>query len=317
MQTAERKNQTSIAGFILLGFSDHPQLQVLIITLVFLIFLSALLGNGTFLTLMCADPRLHRPMYFFLSNLSCLDICYTLTTLPRILGSLFMRDKSISFLACVAQLFLFMSFTIAEFVLLAVMAYDRYVAICNPFHYALIMSNRVCTVLAASSWIIGFLGSSLVTDLIAQSSFCGSNEINHFFCDLTAMIKLICGDIHSLEVVISTEGVFLGINIFLLTLISYTCIISSILKIPSMEGKRKAFSTCSSHLIVVVLFYGTVIFYYMRPQSMYSPEQDKLFSLLYTGLVPMLNPMIYSLRNKEINNALRKVRTRNKCFQLS
>ncbi|XP_029435706.1 olfactory receptor 5V1-like [Rhinatrema bivittatum] len=312
MQTKERRNQTSIAGFILLGFSDHPQLQVLIITLVFLIFLSALLGNVTFLTLMCADPRLHRPMYFFLSNLSCLDICYTLTTLPRMLGSLFMRDKSISFLACVVQLFLFMSFTVAEFVLLAVMAYDRYVAICNPFHYALIMSNRVCTLLAVSSWIIGFLGSAPLTGLTAQSSFCGSNEINHFFCDLTAMIKLTCGDIHSLEVTIFTEGVFLGINIFLLTLISYICIISTILKIHSTEGRRKTFSTCSSHLTVVILFYGILIFYYIRPQSMYLPDQDKLLSLLYTALIPMINPMIYSLRNKEIKNALRKIIARNK-----
>ncbi|XP_029435708.1 olfactory receptor 5V1-like [Rhinatrema bivittatum] len=311
MQPAGRGNQTSAAGFILLGFSDHPQLQVLIIAMVFLIFPSSLLGNGTFLTLMCADPRLHRPMYFFLSNLSCLDIFFTLNTLPRMLGSFFMRDKSISFLACMAQLYLFMSFTSAEFVLLAVMAYDRYVAICDPFHYTLIMNNRLCAWLAASSWIIGFLGSAPVTDLTAHTSFCGSNEINHFFCDLTAMIKLTCGSIHSLETAIVIEGILLGINVFLLTLMSYICIISTILKIRSIEGRRKAFSTCSSHLMVVILFYGSIIFYYIRPQSMYLPNQDKFFSLLYTALIPMLNPMIYSLRNKEIINAMRKVITRN------
>ncbi|XP_029437230.1 olfactory receptor 1019-like [Rhinatrema bivittatum] len=302
------RNQTSVAEFILLGFSDHPLLQGLICGTVLLIYPISMLGNLGFLMLMCADPHLHKPMYFFLSHLSILDILCTSVTLPKMLASFILQSNSISFHACMTQLYLFLFFTATELFLLSTMAYDRYVAICNPLRYSLIMKKSVCVLLATGSWVISFLDMLPVIDIISQMSYCNSNEINHFFCDIIALMKLSCSDTDSLETLIFAEGFLVGFIPFLLTLISYIFIISAILRIRCTEGRHKAFSTCASHLTSVILFYWTIFCIYMRPSSMYSPAQDKFFSLLYTALLPMLNPIIYSLRNREIKNTLRKIR---------
>ncbi|XP_029437232.1 olfactory receptor 1F1-like [Rhinatrema bivittatum] len=301
------RNQTSVTEFILLGFSDHPLLQGLICGTVLLIYLSSVLGNFVFLILMYIDPRLHKPMYFFLSHLSFLDICSPSITLPKMLANFFIHSKSITYHTCMTQVYFFVGFTSTESNLLAIMAYDRYVAICDPLHYTLTMKKTICSLLATTSWTLGFLAILPYPWMLSQISFCMANEINHFFCDLTALIKLSCSDTHNLEIVILFEGSTLGFIPFLLTLISYIFIISSILRIRCTEGRRKAFSTCASHLTSVILFYWTLFCVYLRPSSMYSPAQDKLFSLLYTALIPMLNPIIYSLRNKDVRNSIKKI----------
>ncbi|XP_029435934.1 olfactory receptor 2AP1-like [Rhinatrema bivittatum] len=300
-------NQTLVTEFILLGFSDLPHLQFLLSLTVFLFFLISVLGNVIFLMLVCVDSHLQKPMYFFLSNLSFLDICNTSITLSTVLDSLFTGNNCVAFPFCITQTYCFLSLVSTEFFLLTAMAYDRYVAICAPLHYAFIMNKRICILLAIISWILGFLDIIPQTVLISQFFFCETNEINHFFCDYTALMKLSCSDPQTIEIVIFTEGVVVGLIPFVLTLTSYIYIISTILKIQSVEGRHKAFSTCSSHLTVVILFYGTILCVYVRPSSMYSPGQDKLFSLLYTALIPMLNPIIYSLRNQDVKNALRKI----------
>ncbi|XP_029435710.1 olfactory receptor 5V1-like [Rhinatrema bivittatum] len=303
-------NGTSIKEFTLLGFSDNRHLQFLISLIVLLMFLIAMLGNLIFLTLICTNSHLQKPMYFFLSNLSFLDICITSVSLSTMLDHLITGNTLISFSTCIAQLYFFISFTSTEFFLLTAMAYDRYLAICHPLHYMLAMNKRVCALLAAVSWTLGFLDMIPQAVLTSHFSFCESNEINHFFCDLTALMKLSCSDTSSIEMVIFTEGVFVGLIPFLSTLTSYIYIISTILKIHSTEGRLKVFSTCSSHLMVVLLFYGTTICIYVRPTSMYSLDENKMFSLLYTALIPMLNPIIYSLRNQEVKGALKKVKCR-------
>nr|XP_033779204.1 olfactory receptor 1F1-like [Geotrypetes seraphini] len=299
-----RGNKTE---FTLLGFSDYPHLQFYISVAIFLTFLISVLGNCLFLILMCSDAHLQKPMYFFLSNLSVLDTCNTLVTLSSMLDNFLTGNSSISFSECMTQLYFFMAFTSTEFFLLSVMAYDRYVAICNPLRYTVIMSKRVCALLAAASWITGFLDMVPVSIMMSQFSFCDASIINHFFCDLTALLKLSCSDNHNIQTVLFVDGSTVGLIPFLSTLASYIYIISTILKIHSSEGRRKAFSTCSSHLTVVLLFYATTICVYMRPTSMYSPNQDKVFALLYTALIPMLNPIIYSLRNQEVKNAMKKI----------
>nr|XP_033780489.1 olfactory receptor 1044-like [Geotrypetes seraphini] len=255
-------------------------------------------------------------MYFFLSNLSILDICSTSIILLKMLDSYFTQNKSISFHACMTQLYFFMYFTGIEYLLLTDMAYDRYVAICNPLRYSLIMKKNICVLLAASSWITSFLVVFPVANMVSQLSYCRSNEINHFFCDPSALLKLSCSDIHRLEIWIFVDGFFAGFIPFLLILTSYIFIISSILRIQGTEGRHKAFSTCASHLTSVLLFCGTVMCMYMKPTSMYSPAQDKIFSLLYTAIIPTLNPIIYSLRNREIKNSLRKIRYKRKNSEL-
>ncbi|XP_030050895.1 olfactory receptor 1020-like [Microcaecilia unicolor] len=215
-------------------------------------------------------------------------------------------DTQISFCLCMAQLYFFLSFTGIEIFLLAAMAYDRYVAICNPLRYLLIMNRRACILLTSTSWILGFMNVISHTFLTSQLSFCRGNEIDHFFCELTVLMKLSCSDISNIEIILFSQGVFVSFIPFGLTLTSYLYIISNILKFNSAKGRHKAFSTCSSHLTTVTLFYGILIFVYLRPTSIHSPGQDKVFSLLYTALIPMLNPFIYSLRNEDVKRALLK-----------
>ncbi|XP_030050875.1 olfactory receptor 2AP1-like [Microcaecilia unicolor] len=306
VESIGKENKTSITEFILLGFSDIPHLQLLISVTVFLIFMISVLGNFMFLILVSTDPHLQKPMYFFLSNLSFLDICNTSVSLSTLLHSLLTGKTLISFSLCLTQLYFFISFLGIEIFLLTAMAYDRYVAICNPLRYVLIMNKRICVLLSSVSWIIGFMDVIPHIFLTSQFSFCRGNEINHFFCDFSVLLKLSCSDMSYIETVVFTEGVFVSFIPFGLTLTSYICIISSILKMCSAKGRYKAFSTCSSHLTIVILFYGTLICVYIRPSSTYAPDQDKFFSLLFTALIPMLNPIIYSLRNEEVKRALRK-----------
>ncbi|XP_030050874.1 olfactory receptor 5V1-like [Microcaecilia unicolor] len=298
-----KENKTSVTEFILVGFSDHPDLQLLISVTVVLIFLMSVLGNLMFLMLVSADPHLQKPMYFFLSNLSSLDICNTTISLSTLLHSLLTGNTLISFNLCIVQSYFFLCGIGTEVFLLTAMAYDRYVAICDPLCYVLIMNKRACALLATTSWILGFLVTIPHIVFMSQFSFCESNVINHFFCDIAALMILTCSDLLKIELMIFIEGMLVFITSFGFTLASYISIISTILKIHSAKGRYKAFSTCSSHLTIVTLFYGSLLCVYMRPISTYSSDQGKLFSLMYTTLIPMLNPIIYSLRNEEVKKA--------------
>ncbi|XP_029437124.1 olfactory receptor 5B21-like [Rhinatrema bivittatum] len=300
-------NMTMVTEFIMLGLSDNPKLQVPLFLVFLLIYLITLLGNLVIITVTCADPRLHTPMYFFLSNLSLIDICCTSNIIPNLLGIIISRDKTISYTGCIMQLHFLIVFASTECLLLTAMAYDRYIAVCNPLRYSLIMNQRVCVLLAAASWILSFLPSETITASVTRLSFCASNVINHFFCDLMPLLKLSCSDTVTIQSIVFVVGAFMIVPAFFVTLTSYTFIISTILRIRSAEGKRKAFSTCSSHLTVVSIYYLSMFCMYMRPTSTYSQEQGKILSVLYTAVTPMLNPLIYSLRNKEVKNALRKV----------
>ncbi|XP_030042665.1 olfactory receptor 1009-like [Microcaecilia unicolor] len=302
----QRDNQTQVTEFIILGFSDYPNLQILLFMVFLCIYLVTLMGNLTILTLMCIDSRLHTPMYFFLCNLGILDVCLTSCTLPKMLSIFLINNKGISFLGCMTQLYLLMSFTGVEFYLLTAMAFDRYVAICNPLRYSVIMNKRLCALLSVISWVIGFLDVLPHCLSIAYISFCGHNVINHLFCDFQTILKLSCSD--TSVIILLTNTLDLGLALLCLGLIltSYSQIISSILKTQSMKGRYKVFSTCSSHLTVVSIYSGAVFFVYMRPMSKSVRSFDKLFDTFYNTLIPMLNPIIYSLRNKDIKAALKK-----------
>ncbi|XP_069505911.1 olfactory receptor 5AR1-like [Ambystoma mexicanum] len=303
----EKQNQTSIMEFIIVGFLVAPELQPLLFSSFLLIYLVTICGNLVIIVTVTLDRHLKTPMYFFLQNLSFLDIFCMSVTFPKLMASFLDERRSISFNGCMTQIYFFLSFTSTEFYLLAAMAYDRYVAICHPLRYTSIMNKRSCLLLVALSWLPGFLDTVPHAVMASRLTFCGSNEIHHFFCDLTALMTLSCSDTHTLESLIYVEGIFAGLIPFSLTITSYVYIISVILKIRSAEGRRKAFSTCTSHLTVVTLFYGTVICMYVRPASSYSLDQGKILAILYTTLIPMFNPLIYSLRNKEMKGAFTRL----------
>ncbi|XP_030042660.1 olfactory receptor 5A2-like [Microcaecilia unicolor] len=292
--------------FIILGFSDYPNLQVLLFMVFLSIYLVTLMGNLTILTLMCVDSRLHTPMYFFLCNLGILDVCFSSCTIPKMLSIFLMDNKRISFVGCMTQLYLLMSFSSVEFFLLTAMAFDRYVAICNPLRYSVIMSKRVCALLSASSWVIGFLDALPHSVSISYSSFCGHNMIDHLFCDFQTMVQLSCSDTFAIKLLMNTLNLFLALVSLFLILTSYSYIISSILKMQSVKGRYKVFSTCSSHLTVVSLYSGVTVFVYLTPISESAKSVHKLLDASYSTLIPMLNPIIYSLRNKDIKAALKK-----------
>ncbi|XP_065270042.1 olfactory receptor 11A1-like [Emys orbicularis] len=304
------ENQTSIAEFILLGFGDLPQLKTLLFLLFLVIYIVTVAGNILIVALVVTDRQLHTPMYFFLGNLSCLETCYTSTILPRVLGSLLTGDRTISVRDCIIQFYIFGSLAATECCLLSVMSYDRYLAICKPLHYAALTNGRFCTKLVAGSWIGGFMSVAIIIFMISQLTFCGPNEIDHFFCDLSPIIKLSCSDICVLEVTAVIFSSMFTLPPFALTLASYVHIISTILRIPSTTGRQKAFSTCSSHLIVVTIFYGTLVIVYMLPKTDTLRSLNKVFSVFYTVLTPIVNPLIYSLRNKEVKEALRKAHSK-------
>ncbi|XP_069068347.1 olfactory receptor 1F1-like [Pleurodeles waltl] len=300
----ELNNQT--LEFILLGFTDQPQKSIGMFLLFLVIYIITLIGNIFIIVVIRWEPELDTPMYFFISNLSFVDICFTTVTVPRLLANLLMEVRSISFTDCFSQMFFFGVLGITDDLILAVMAYDRWVAICKPLYYTKMMNPRLCKILVAASWFTSSLHSLLHTITISKLSFCANNHIHHFLCDMTALLKLSCSDTSTNELIIFTEGTLIIMGPFLFILVSYILIIFSILKIHSGKGRWRAFSTCSSHLTVVSFFYCTAIFIYFRPTLSYSLQSDGIVSAVYSVITPMLNPFIYSFRNKEVKEALRK-----------
>ncbi|XP_001373950.4 olfactory receptor 10AG1-like [Monodelphis domestica] len=303
----EDRNITDVKEFILLGFSDIPNLQGLLFGIFLVIYLGIIIGNILIIIITKADPVLQTPMYYFLGNFSFLEICYTSVTLPRMLMNLLIQKRNISFLACAAQLCLILGLGGSECFLLAAMAYDRYVAICKPLYYLFIMNHKICVQLVIGSWIIGTPVVLGQTYQIFSLPFCGPTKLNHIFCDIYPILQVACGDTSLSEIFIYADVVLFGIVPFLLICWSYVRIIATILKLPSAIGKSKAFSTCSSHLMVVGLFFGSGIIVYLQPKSSHSSGRDKILSLFYTTLTPLCNPMIYSLRNKDFIVTIRKL----------
>ncbi|XP_038603690.1 olfactory receptor 1019-like [Tachyglossus aculeatus] len=300
-------NESRVNGFLLLGIARDPVEQKLLFGLFLLVYMVTLVGNLGLICLIRMMPHLHTPMYFFLSNLSFLDSCYSSVTLPKMLADFLSEQKAISFSGCVVQLTLFIVFATAELYLLASMAYDRYVAICSPLLYPVLMSTRVCVSLVALSFVAGIINSLTVVSSIFQLSFCKSKTVNSFFCDIPPLLALSCSDTRTCEILVFALAGFIQLSSLLIVLISYIFIIITILKIRSPDGKLKSFSTCASHLAVVSLFYGTLIFMYLRPTSSYSLDQVRVVSVFYTTVIPMLNPIIYSLRNREVKEAVKRL----------
>lgn len=302
----DTNKQTNITEFILIGFRDLQEFQVFLFLCFLFMYMATLSGNILMVILVVVDKHLHIPMYFFLGNFSCLEIFYSSTILPKTLVSLLTGEKIISFNFCFMQHYFFASLGATECYLLSVMSYDRYLAICWPLHYMNYMNGKFCILLVGCSFVSGFLGISITTILVARLSFCGPNEINHFFCDVFPLIDLSCNDTHLLRIVIYLVASVFTLPPFLLTLISYVCIIRTIMRIPSTHGRQKAFSTCSSHLVVVTIFYGTITIVYILPNTDTLRDFNKVLSVFYAILTPMINPLVYSLRNKEVHKALRR-----------
>ncbi|GAB5583145.1 olfactory receptor 1F1-like [Prionailurus iriomotensis] len=300
-------NQSSVSEFLLLGLSRQPQQQQALFVLFLSMYLATVLGNLLILLAISVDPRLHIPMYFLLSHLSFVDICFSTTTVPKMLANHILGTQAISFSGCLTQMYFVFMFVDMDNFLLAVMAYDRFVAICHPLHYSTKMTHQLCALLVAGSWVIANLNVLLHTLLMARLSFCADNAIPHFFCDVTPLLKLSCSDTHLNEVMILTEGSLIMISPFICILASYVHITRAVLRVPSTKGRWKAFSTCGSHLAVVSLFYGTIIAVYFNPLSSHSSEKDTAATVMYTVVTPMLNPFIYSLRNRDLKRALGKV----------
>ncbi|KAL2771497.1 olfactory receptor 10K1 [Daubentonia madagascariensis] len=303
----ERVNETVVREFVFLGFSSLARLQQLLFIVFLLLYLFTLGTNAIIISTIVLDRALHTPMYFFLSVLSCSETCYTFVIVPKMLIDLLAQKKTISFLGCAIQMFSFLFLGCSHSLLLAAMGYDRYVAICNPLHYMVLMGHRVCLGLVSAACAGGFTVSLVTTSLVFHLPFHSSNQLHHFFCDISPVLKLASHHSRLSQLVIFMLGVFVLVIPLLLILVSYIRIISAILKIPSSVGRYKTFSTCASHLIVVTLHYGCASFIYLRPKSNYSSSQDTLISVSYTILTPLFNPMIYSLRNKEFKSALRRV----------
>ncbi|XP_066476684.1 olfactory receptor 5T7-like [Tiliqua scincoides] len=301
-------NGSSGTDFILLGFTDQWELQVLCFVLFLFIYCFTVAGNLGMIVIIRMDFRLHTPMYFFLSHLSLLDMCYSTTIVPKTLLNFLTGSKSISFLGCTIQLFSFSTCATTECYLLAAMAYDRYVAVCKPLLYTVVMSQKICVGLMTGAYLAGVVSSATHAISIFQLPFCRSRRINHFFCDGPPLLTLACSDTHFNEMLLFAV---VGFNIITTTVIivaSYLSVLATVLSIRTNEGRHKAFSTCASHLASVMLFYGSTLFMYSRPSSSYSPDQDKVVSVLYSVTIPMLNPLIYTMRNKEVKDALRKAR---------
>ena len=300
-------NQTVVSEFLLLGLPIGPDQQDLCYALFLAMYVTTFVGNLLIMFLIRLDPHLHTPMYLFLSNLSFSDLCFSSVTMPKLLQDMQSQDPSLSYAGCLTQMYFFLLFADLESFLLVAMAYDRYVAICFPLHYTTVMNPRLCLALLVLSWVLTIFISLLHTLLMARLSFCADNVISHFFCDMSALLKLACSDIQINETMIFILGGLVIIVPFLLIFSSYARIVSSTLKVRSARGIRKAFSTCGSHLSVVSLFYGTIIGLYLCPSANNSTIKETVMAVMYTVVTPMLNPFIYSLRNSDINRALRRI----------
>ncbi|XP_012509777.1 PREDICTED: olfactory receptor 502-like [Propithecus coquereli] len=299
-------NHTAVTGFILLGLTDDPVLRVILFMIILCIYLVTISGNLSTIILIRISSQLHHPMYFFLSHLASADIGFSSTVTPNVLVNFLVERNTISYLRCVTQLGSTAFFGTVECFLLAVMAYDRFVAICNPLVYSTKMSTQVCVQLLVVAYIGGFLNASSFIFSFFSLSFCGPNQVNHFFCDFAPLIELSCFDTSVPAAVPSFSAGLVILVTVLVIAVSYIYILITILKTHSTEGRHKAFSTCTSHLTVVTLFYGTITFIYVMPKSSYSTDQNKVVSVFYTVVIPMLNPLIYSLRNKKIKGALKR-----------
>ncbi|XP_004611653.2 olfactory receptor 1019-like [Sorex araneus] len=300
-------NGSAVTAFVLKGFSDDPRLRLASAACFLPIYLFALLGNASVIAAVSRDSRLHTPMYFFLKNLSFLDMCYTSVTLPRAIASGLSGSERISFAECMAQLFLFVTLCASECFLLTAMAYDRCVAIQRPLHYGVLMGRRRCVLLVLVAWLAGVLYAAFHTNNTFSLPFCGPNIIEHFFCDIPPIMRLSCTDYHTHEVLGYILSICIILSAFALTVLSYVLILSTIARMPSAGGRQKAFSTCSSHLATVLLFYVTGSFAYLSPTAQYSPTQGRLVSVFYSVLTPSLNPIVYCLRNRDMQAALRKL----------
>ncbi|NXT52558.1 O1052 protein, partial [Pluvianellus socialis] len=305
-------NHSTVTYFILLGLTNRPELQPLLFVMILLIYIITLVGNLGMISLITIDFQLQTPMYFFLINLSVVDLCYSSVFAPRMLVNFLVENRTISYSACVAQHFSFVVFVTTEGFLLAAMAYDRYVAICSPLLYTTLMPRKVCIWLVAGSYLGGLFNSLVHTCGLLTLSFCGPNTINHYFCDTNPLLQLTCSDKRTNEVLLVTLSGLIAMSTLLFVIVSYLYILISM---PSMSSasRHKAFSTCASHLTAVTLFYGPVSLSHVQPSSKYSLQQEKISAVFYTLGVPMLNPLIYSLRNKEVKNALRRLMERKKC----
>ncbi|XP_069890143.1 olfactory receptor 2G2-like [Dipodomys merriami] len=300
-------NDSDLPGFILVGFSDRPQLELILFGVILFLYLMTLLGNTTIILVSLVDSKLHTPMYFFLSHLSFLDLCFTSSIIPQLLVNLRGSDKSITYGGCVVQLYVSLALGSTECVLLAVMSYDRYVAVCRPLHYAFAMHPQLCMMLASMAWLSGVATTLVQSTLTMQLPFCGHRRVDHFFCEVPVLIKLACVDTTFNQAELFVASVLFLVLPLSLILVSYGYITQAVLRIKSATGRQKAFGTCSSHLLVVTIFYGTIIFMYLQPAKSRSKDQGKFVSLFYTVVTPMLNPLIYTLRNKEVKAALKKI----------
>ncbi|XP_012506952.1 PREDICTED: olfactory receptor 6C1 [Propithecus coquereli] len=301
------RNHTEIAEFLLLGLSDDPNLQVAIFVFLLITYLLSITGNLTIITLTLLDSHLQTPMYFFLRNFSFLEVSFTTVSIPKFLGTIISGDKTISFNNCIAQLFFFILLGVTEFYLLAAMSYDRYVAICKPLHYTVIMNRRVCTLLVFTSWLVSFLIIFPALMLLLKLDYCRSNIIDHFTCDYFPLLQLSCSDTKFLEIMGFSCAVFTLMFTLALIFLSYMHIVRTILRIPSNNQRTKAFSTCSSHMIVISISYGSCIFMYIKPSAKDRVSLSKAVAVLNTSIAPMLNPFIYSLRNQQVKQAIMNV----------
>ncbi|XP_056425756.1 olfactory receptor 1G1-like [Hyla sarda] len=299
---------SKVKEFNILAFNTTATGQIALFIGVLFMYLVTVIGNVIIIALVCLVSQLHTPMYFFLCNLSSADIAFVSVTLPKLLSIIVTKDQRISFQGCITQLYFLLLCGQADMFILTCMAYDRYVAVCKPLQYTMIMRKKVRLTMAVASWLIGTFNALLHALLASFLSFCSSNEIDHFFCDLKTLNKLSASDSMSRDILISIESAMIGCLPCSCIVVSYVYIISTILKIKSSKGRRKAFSSCTSHLTTVILFYGPIIFLYMKPQSTRTREDDKLLSFIYVAVVPMLNPLVYSLRNKDVLNAMAKVK---------
>ncbi|KAL2806565.1 olfactory receptor 10A3 [Daubentonia madagascariensis] len=310
----KRQNQSSVVEFILLGFSNFPELQGQLFGVFLVIYLVTLMGNAIIIVVISLDKSLHVPMYLFLLNLSVVEVSFSAVIMPEMLVVLSTEKTVISFLSCFAQMYFILLFGGTECFLLGAMAYDRFAAICHPLNYPMIMNKRVFMKLVMFSWVSGIMVATVQTTWVFSFPFCGPNEINHLFCETPPVLELACANTFLFEIYAFTGTILIVMVPFLLILLSYIQVLYAILKMPSTTGKQKAFSTCASHLTSVTLFYGTANMTYLQPKSGYSPETKKLMSLAYTLLTPLLNPLIYSLRNSEMKRALMKLWQRKVCL---
>ncbi|XP_058383615.1 olfactory receptor 1052-like [Diceros bicornis minor] len=299
-------NHPGVKEFLLVGLTENPKLQILLFLLFIIIYFITLIGNWGMIILIWLNAQLHTPMYFFLSNLSFCDICYSTVFVPKMLVNFLSKHKSSTFSGCVLQSFFFLVNVTTEGILLSMMAYDRYVAIVNPLLYAVIMTQRVCIWMVFASYSGGLINSLTHTVGLLKLDFCGPNIVNHYFCDIPPLLRLSCSDTYNNEMLLLIFSGVIAMFTFIIIMNSYMCIIIAIQRICSAEGRRKAFSTCASHLTAVTLFYGSVIFSYIQPSSQYSLEQKKASAVFYTLVIPMLNPLIYSLTNKDVKDAAKR-----------